>query len=313
MQLSIITVTYNSRQTIGRLIDSIPSAVFDPKTGWSLSYEHWVVDNASTDGTVEFIKEKYGQQTVTGQNMNIESFEYTSETIPRVRLWQNSKNEGFAAANNWAFHRAQGDFILFLNPDMKLEPESLFKLVDWMYYNHKAGIVSPKLVTESGAFNEQATPRRFPSVWSQLAIILKLPHLWPRLTNHYLMRDFDVDKEQDVDSVRGAFMLVRHDLLHTLQFGFDPRYFFWFEDVDLCREAKRLGYRVVYNPMVSAVDYVGQSIKQQKTLWKQQQFTRSMQTYFKKWGPWYAAPLVTLTRPIGIAMAWLADKLKSRT
>lgn len=312
MELSIITVTYNSRQTIGRLIDSIPGAVFDPKTGRSLNYEHWVVDNASNDDTPAFIKEKYGQQTITGQNMSSESFEYSSETIPRVRLWQNQKNEGFAAANNWAFHRAQGDFILFLNPDTKLEPESLYKLVDWMWYNREVGIVSPKLVTEAGAFNEQAAPRRFPSVWSQVAIILKLPHMFPNITKRYLMRDFDANKEQDVDSVRGAFMLVRHDLLAKLGFGFDPRYFFWFEDVDLCREAKRLGYRVVYNPIVSAVDYVGQSVKHQPTLWKQRQFTKSMVTYFRKWGPWYAASLVTITRPIGIGMAWVVDKLKSR-
>jgi len=310
MELSIITVTYNSRDTIGRLIDSIPGAVFDPKTGRMLSYEHWVIDNASTDGTVKFIKEKYGAQTVTGQSMNSESFEFSSETIPRVRLWRNEKNEGFAAANNWAFHRAAGDFILFLNPDTKLEPESLYKLCEWMWYHREVGIVSPKLVTETGAFNEQAAPRRFPSVWSQLAIILKLPHLFPGITSHYLMRGFDTTKEQEVDSVRGAFMLVRHDLLAKLRFAFDPRYFFWFEDVDLCREAKRLGYRVVYNPMVSAVDYIGQSIKQQKTLWKQKQFTRSMHTYFKKWGPWYAAPLVAITRPIGIAMAWFVDALK---
>lgn len=310
MELSIITVTWNSRQTIGRLIDSIPGAVFDPKAGRSLNYDHWVVDNASTDDTVAFIKEKYGSETVTGQNMNSDSFDFTDEAMPRVRVWRNEKNEGFAAANNWAFHRAQGDFILFLNPDMKLELDSLHKLVEWMWYHREVGIVSPKLITENGELNEQAKPRRFPSVWSQLAIILKLPHIFPSLTNHYLMSDFDASKEQDVDSVRGAFMLVRHDLLTKLGFGFDPRYFFWFEDVDLCREAKRLGYRVVYNPMVSAVDYVGQSVKQQKTLWKQTQFTRSMHTYFKKWGPWYAAPLVTITRPIGMVLAWIADKIR---
>ena len=313
MELSIITVTWNSRQTIGRLIDSIPGAVFDPKTGRSLSYEHWVVDNASTDGTADFITEQYGSETVTGQNMSSESFEYSSEEIPRVRLWKNTKNEGFGAANNWAFHRAQGDFILFLNPDMKLEPESLYKLAEWLWYNHEVGLVSPKLLTETGELNVQATPRRFPSVWTQLAIIFKIPHIFPRVLDHYLMRDFDPNKEQDVDSVRGAFMLVRHEALSKLGWGFDPRYFFWFEDVDLCREIKRLGYRVVYNPIVSATDYVGQSVKQQKTLWKQTQFTRGMLTYYQKWGPRYAVWLVAVARPIGIAMAWVVDKLKAKT
>ncbi len=310
MELSIITVTWNSKNTIGRLIDSIPSAVFDPATGRSLSYEHWVVDNASTDGTAEFITEKYGQETVTGYNMSSESFEYSSDIIPRVRLWKNSKNEGFGAANNWAFHRAQGDFILFLNPDMKLAPESLYTLVGWMWQQRDVGIVSPKLITETGEVNSNAGPRRFPSVWNQLAIIFKIPHLLPGVLNNYLMKDFDYSKQQEVDSVRGAFMLVRHDFLAKLGTAFDPRYFIWFEDVDICKEAKRLGYKVVYNPMISAIDYVGQSFNQRTTMWKQKNFTESMVKYFKKWGPWYATILVVAARPIGIALAWLGDKFR---
>ncbi|MBP7992276.1 MAG: glycosyltransferase family 2 protein [Candidatus Magasanikbacteria bacterium] len=312
MELSIITVTWNSKNTIGRLIDSIPSAVFDPKTGRSLSYEHWVVDNASTDGAVEWLKEKYGTQTVDGQNMSSESFEFTGETIPRVRVWKNSKNEGFGAANNWAFHRASGDFILFLNPDMKLEPESLFKACEWMWYHREVGIMAPKLVTETGEVNLNAGPRRFPTVWNQLAIVFKIPHLFPQVLHQYLMKDFDYSKEQDVETVRGSYMLVRHDLLTKLGTAFDPRYFIWFEDVDLCKEARKHGYKVVYNPAIQAVDYVGQSFNLRTTLWKQKNFTASMVKYFKKWGPWYAAFLVTLARPVGIVLAWVGDKVAKK-
>lgn len=312
MELSIITVTWNSKQTIGRLIDSIPAAVFDPKTGRSLSYEHWVVDNASTDGTAEWLKEKYGNETIIGQNMSSESFEYSSDVIPRVRLWKNSKNEGFGAANNWAFHRAQGDFILFLNPDMKLESESLFKAVEWMWYHREVGIMSPKLVTETGEINLNAGPRRFPAVWDQLAIVFKVPHIFPKVLDTYLMKDFDYSQEQEVDSVRGSFMLVRHDFLAKIKTAFDPRYFIWFEDVDLCREARKHEYRVVYNPAIQAIDYVGQSFNQRTTMWKQKNFTASMVKYFKKWGPWYAAILVRTARPFGIALAWFGDKLTKK-
>lgn len=309
MELSIITVTWNSKNTIGRLIDSIPNAVFDPKTGRSLSYEHWVVDNASTDGTVDSLQEKYGQETVSGHTMSSESFEYSSEIIPRVRLWKNSKNEGFGAANNWAFHRSSGDFILFLNPDMKLEPSSLYEAVEWMRSHHDVGIMSPRLVTETGEVNLNAGPRRFPTVWNQLVIVFKVPHVFPKVLDHYLMKDFDYSKEQEVDSVRGSFMLARHDFFEKLGTAFDPRYFFWFEDVDMCREAWKNNYKVVYNPAIQAVDYVGQSFKQRTTLWKQKNFTESMVKYFKKWGPGHAAVLVTLARPIGIALAWMGDKL----
>lgn len=312
MELSIITVTWNSKNTIGRLIDSIPAAVFDPKTGRSLSYEHWVVDNASTDGTVEWIKKMYGDQTVTGQNVSSESFEFSSETVPRVRLWSNARNEGFAAANNWAFHRASGDFILFLNPDMKLGPESLVKACEWMQQYPQVGIMSPRLVTETGEINVNAGPRRFPTVQDQAAIIAKLPHVFPRILDRYLMKNFDFFQEQTVDSVRGSFMLVRHDFLSKLGTAFDPRYYIWFEDVDLCREAWKHGYQVVYNPAIQAVDYVGQSFNQRTTLWKQRNFTASMVKYFKKWGPWYAALGVMILRPVGIALAWVGDKLAKK-
>lgn len=310
MELSIITVTWNSKNTIGRLIDSIPAAVFDPNTGRSLSYEHWVVDNASPDGTAEWLQEKYGKQTIDGQTMSGESFEFTSETIPRVRIWKNAKNEGFGAANNWAFHRAQGDCILFLNPDMKLEPESLYKACEWMWYHREVGIMSPKLVTETGEINLNAGPRRFPTVWNQLAIVFKIPHIFPKVLDTYLMKDFDYSQEQEVDSVRGSFMLVRHDFLSKLGTAFDPRYFIWFEDVDICKEAQKHGYKVVYNPAFQAIDYVGQSFNQRTTVWKQKKFTESMMKYFKKWGPGYAVVLVAVARPIGIALAWLGDKFR---
>lgn len=124
------------------------------------------------------------------------------------------------------------------------------------------------------------------------------------------MKGFDANTEQDVDSVRGSFMMIRRDVVSKLGFAFDPRYYIWFEDVDICREAKRLGYRVVHTPVISCVDYIGQSFKKRDSVWKQKNFTRSMLTYFQKWEPWYVWMWIAIFRPIGIGMASLNEKIK---
>ena len=207
------------------------------------------------------------------------------DDFPKIHIIKNKKNRGFAAANNQAVAEARGEFVLFLNPDMRLlEEGALKKWVEWLRAQPGAVVAGCKLVDESGEVNLHATPRRFPRLASQLIIIFKLHHLFPRLLDRYLMRSFNADKEQSVDSVQGSCLLVRRELIDQLGRAFDERYFIWFEDVDLCREAKRLGYKVWYTPIVSGVDYGGQSFKKRNFWWKQAHFIGSLMKYFCKWG-----------------------------
>ena len=173
---------------------------------------------------------------------------------------------------------------MFLNPDMRVQPGSLDVMVAWMRARPKVGLASCLLVNEKGEANPEAQPRRFPTWPDQLVILLKLHHLFPKLIERYLFKDFDPRKEQVVDSVRGSFMMTRREIYERLGWAFDPRYFIWFEDVDLCREAKRLKWKVMYTPTVSCVDLVGTSFKKRNFWWKQGQFIKSMITYFWKWG-----------------------------
>ena len=201
-----------------------------------------------------------------------------------IRFIENSINRGFAAANNQGAKIATGEFILFLNPDMRFsEGERLSRWIDWMRAHTDVGISGCKLVNEAGEINLNATPRRFPRWWEVVAILFKLPHFFHHLLDAYLYRNRDFTIEQDVDSVRGSCMLVRRELVQKLSRPFDERYFFWFEDVDLCREARRLGFRVVYTPVVSCIDFVGQSVKKKNFWWKQKQFFKSAIQYFWKW------------------------------
>ncbi len=280
MDLSIITVTWNSAKLIDEQIRSVDTGCK------AISHEQYVVDNASPDGTADLVK----------------------RIFPNVTVIANTDNKGFSAANNQGARLATGKYILLLNPDMRVSPGSLDVMYQWMEKHPDVGLASCKLVDEHGNLNSEAQPRRFPRLFDQLAIILKLPHFFPTVLDRYLWKGFDADKEQEVDSVRGSFMIMRREVYEKLGWAFDPRYFIWFEDVDTCREVHRLGYKVVHTPVISCVDYIGQSFKQRTTLWKQKEFTKSMLTYFQKWEPWYVWMWIALFRPVGIALAWINDR-----
>ncbi len=275
MKLSVITVAWNSDQFIAEQLSSVFLAC------QGIKFEQIVVDNGSQDQTVATIQNNF----------------------PQVKLIINKKNMGFAAANNQALDRAKGEYLLFLNPDTHLTANNLKKMLDWMDDHANIGIAGCKLLDQNGRYNYLAGPRRFPKAWEMILLILKIHHLFPRVMRGYLMRSMSPDKIQIVDSVRGAFMLVRSDICKRLGRAFDPRYFLWFEDVDLCREARILGYEVVYYPEISARDYVGRSFAKRKNLWKQKIFTASMIKYFKKWDPWYKWVLLSVFRPVGLALS----------
>jgi len=281
MDLSIITVTWNSADKIAEQIRSVDLGII------GLNYEQIVIDNGSTDQTVLIIEEKF----------------------KKIKLIKNKQNKGFAAANNQGVKVSSGKYILFLNPDMKVEENSLKKILDWMDENKDIGIAGCKLVDKNGNFNMDAAPRKFPKVWEMLSMILKIHHIFPNILNNYLMKGFNSNKEQEVDSVRGSFVLIRRELVDKLGWGFDPRYFIWFEDVDICREVKRLGYKIKYTPIITCIDHVGASFKKRGTLWKQKQFTKSMSQYFKKWEPCYRSVWISFFRPIGIFMVYIMNKV----
>lgn len=256
MDLSVITVTWNSEK---RIAGQILSVAFGYR---NITCEQIVVDNASKDDTVNIIK----------------------KTSPTVRLIESGKNLGFAMANNLAVKESSGHFILFLNPDTRVEPGVLDRAVNWMYEHKDVGIMGCRLVKADGKPNLKSTPRRFPTLKDQLVIVFKLHHFFPKILDKYLMRNANLTREMEVDSVQGSCLFLRREIVEKLGRAFDERFFIWFEDVDLCREVKKLGYKVIYQPAWECIDYGGESFAKRNLLWKQFQFIRSMIRYFKKWG-----------------------------
>ncbi len=277
MDISIIIVSWNVKNFVAENIRSILSCA------GNATFEIFVVDNDSADGTAEMVKKDF----------------------PQVKLIANNYNAGFAKANNQAIALASGRYILLLNPDMRVLPECLDKMVKWMDEHADAGVAGCHLVKESGETVSHV--RRYPRLFDQLAIVLKLPHLFPNILDNYLRKDFDYSKESEVDSVRGSFFMIRREVIEKIH-GLDERYFIWFEEVDYCRQVKNAGWKVMYTPAADCVDYVGRSFALMKRGKSQQYFRGSMLKYFKKWHPAWQYWILKSAWPVGIFMASIGEK-----
>ncbi|MBI4135514.1 glycosyltransferase family 2 protein [Candidatus Uhrbacteria bacterium] len=299
MDLSIVIVSWNVEEKLKECLRSIEDTLAAPRdqataesglvTPAAFSYEVFVVDNASKDGTVQMVEQEF----------------------PWVHVIANDFNAGFAKANNQAIRLSQGRYVLLLNPDMRLFQGTLEGMVKFMdeERNARVGVAGCWLVDEQG--NTVPQVRRFPTIKDQLAIMLKVPHLFPRVLDSYMMQDFDYSKEARIDSIRGSFFMIRRETLDKIGL-LDEGFFIWFEEVDFCKRAIAAGFEVAYTPTVKAVDYVGQSFKQMKLYPKQKMFTRSMIYYFKKHRPWWEAELLDWLRPVALSAVWLGDLVRSK-
>ncbi|MBI4599174.1 glycosyltransferase family 2 protein [Candidatus Uhrbacteria bacterium] len=270
-QISIVIVNWNVRdilrENLARLF-SLPCRY---------EKEVIVIDNGSQDGSARMVREEF----------------------PEVRLVMNDWNAGFAYPVNQGLRLSTGEVILLLNPDMLLEEGVLERTYDELMAHPDIGILTVKLTNPEG--NPIRSVRRDPGFRDQLAIVLKLPHLFPVVVNRYLYAEFDYETSQNVEQVRGSYFAFRRELFERVG-PFDERFFIWFEEVDYCKRVRKEGYRVRYCADVACRDLVGQSFKQHPVRRKQAMLTRSMVFYFWKWHPkWQAAILATL-RPLAILM-----------
>jgi GT2 family glycosyltransferase len=279
MDLSIIIVSYNVKEKLRENLKSILASQGD------FSFEVFVVDNASIDGSAQMVEEEF----------------------PEIKLIKNEKNLGFSKANNIAIKQSSGKFTLLLNPDMKLYPETLISSLNFARRNPQAIVSSCLLLSEEGKVIKHV--RRFPELFDQLAVILKLPHIFPRILKSYLYLDFDYNLSQKVDSVRGSFFMINnraYEKIGSLEKPFlDERFFLWFEEVDFCRHVHKMGGEVWYNADAFCVDYVGRSFSLLKRGRAQKYFSRSMLKYFKKWKPNWQYQILRFFWPLGRSITLL--------
>lgn len=229
--VSVIIVNFNGGDflldTVGLVLSS------------SVPIEVFVVDNASTDGSVRDLERRFGDE-------------------PRLYIIENGENLGFARANNIALRLAEGAFLLLLNPDCLVETDTLERMVEALRADPSAGMAGCLIRNPDGS--EQAGCRRtIPTPWTGLLRSLNLPHLFLRGTTHSKM-DLDntplPDKPVHVEAISGAFMLVRREALQ--QAGrMDESYFLHCEDLDWCQTFHEKDWRILFVPQVEIVHHKG--------------------------------------------------------
>ncbi|HEX6288540.1 MAG TPA: glycosyltransferase family 2 protein [Herpetosiphonaceae bacterium] len=264
----------------------------------SVSFEIIVVDNASTDGTVEYIRQH----------------------APDVQLVLNDDNAGFTRATNQAIERSTGKYILWLNTDTILKPDSLRRLQDFLEATPQAGIVGPKVLNPDGTFQPQCK-RGLPTPLASLCYMLKLDRLWPknRLVGQYLLTYLPVEQAHQVDAVSGCCLMARRSVWEQIG-PLDEQIFAFGEDIDWCVRANDAGWQVWYYPGSSIVHLKGQGGVHSKPYHKAWGMHQGMWVFYRKHlmkrYPWPVTGLVWIGVWGDLALAsmniWIRRHVSSR-
>jgi N-acetylglucosaminyl-diphospho-decaprenol L-rhamnosyltransferase len=271
VDLTAIIVNFNTetllQDSIGRLLAA----------STHISIKIVIVDNASKDNSVALIR----------------------NTFPGCVLIANKMNVGFGRANNQALALAEGRYVLLLNTDAFVSPDTLEKTVAYMDVHPKCGILGVKLVGGNGAL--QPSCRFFPTPWNLFLLRTGLRFLFPRVRMVDDMA-WDHASVRYCDWVPGCYYLVRKELIDQIGL-FDPRYFLYYEEIDHCFAAKKNGWDVVFYPDSTVVHIGGESAKSEGEITQSGRQIEAMQIesellYFRKnhgaVGVWLNVLLTTL-------------------
>jgi GT2 family glycosyltransferase/lipopolysaccharide/colanic/teichoic acid biosynthesis glycosyltransferase len=280
MELSVIIVNYNVRHFLENAIHSIKRAIKD------IEAEIFVVDNASDDGSVEMLREKF----------------------PEVQLITNPINLGFAAGNNIALIKAKGKYIALINPDTVVQEDTFTSLIDFLQLNKNVGLVGCKILNPDGTL-QLACRRSFPTPWTAFTKVVGLASLFPdsKIFGKYNLTYLNPDKTYEVDAVSGSFMFLRREAYDQVG-GLDESYFMYGEDLDWCYRIQKTGWRIFYYPETKIIHYKGESTRR-SNIDELKMFYDAMHIFVRK--HLSHSMLITLTLRTGIFLAWLAVAFKN--
>jgi hypothetical protein len=236
MQLSIIIVSWNTQALLRACLTKLSGELS------GIESEVFVIDNNSADGSAAMVRDEF----------------------PWAKLTANDSNRGFAAANNQALKVTTGKYILLLNPDTEVYPESLSTLMRFLDEHPKVGVVAPQLLNTDGSIQDSC--RQFPTFLGMSYELLGLSRLFPGVVRfrEYKMLDFHHDVESAVDQPEGACLMLRREVIDQVGI-LDEGYFMLFEEVDWCYRIKKAGWEIWFTPTAKVLHHYGQSIKQVKT------------------------------------------------
>ena len=276
IDLSVVIVSFNTRDLLRDCLKTLTPELA------SLRHEIIVVDNASRDGSPAMVAAEF----------------------PEVRLVRSEQNLGFAAANNRGFAIARGRYVVLLNSDAFPRLGAIRRSVEHMDENPKAGLGGGRLIGRDDS--AQPSGRMFPSILNELLMVsgLAARHPGSRLLGRGDRTWADPMSAAQVDWLPGAYIIIRRELLERLGY-FDERFFFYYEEVDLCRRIKAAGYQVWYWPDIVVVHLGGESAKTVKgqrtstgavpqlTLWQMRAQLLYYRKHHRALGAWGAAMLAT--------------------
>jgi N-acetylglucosaminyl-diphospho-decaprenol L-rhamnosyltransferase len=227
--ITVVVVNYNTAHLLDRMFASLRAAQAN------LTLQTIIIDNASSDGSSDKLRRNY----------------------PDVELIENRHNVGFGRANNQALPRIRGRYVLLLNTDAFVAPETLQQTMTYMDGHHRCGVLGVKLVAEDGTL--QPSCRYFPTPWNTFLQSTGLARYFPRTR---LVDDVTSDPHAECacDWVPGCYYLIRREVIDRLGL-FDPRYFLYYEEVDHCRRVRNAGWDVIYYPHTQVIHIGGESAK----------------------------------------------------
>lgn len=230
MKLSVIIVNYNVKFYLEQCLHSVA------KAAEGIEHEVFVVDNKSSDGSVEYIRSRF----------------------PDVIILENESNEGFACANNQAIQCAFGEYLMLLNPDTILSEDTLRTCLDFMDSHRDVGAAGVKMLRNDGTFALESR-RGIPTPFTSLCKMSGLCTLFPksRLFGRYYMQYLDADSANPIEVISGACMFIRQETIKKSGL-LDEDFFMYGEDIDLSYRLLRTGMRNYYIP-TRILHYKGES------------------------------------------------------
>lgn len=266
--VSVVIVNFNGGLLLSDAVRSVLAS--------SVAVDILVADNGSTDDSLELLRRSAGNDL-------------------RLRVIENHRNIGFARACNLLLAQARGNYLLILNPDALIQPDTLKHMVKALQAHPEAGMAGCLIRNPDGS--EQAGCRRaVPTPWRSLVRVLHLHRLFPY---HPRFRDFVLTREPlprqpvPVEAISGAFMLVRRDILDQVG-ALDDAYFLHCEDLDWCMRVRRVGWQILFVPGVEIVHYKGTCSegKPVRVLWHKH---KGMMLFYRKFfRHQYPLPLLVL-------------------
>lgn len=235
IDLSVVILSFNTRKLLKRCLGSVVRCLV-------------IGDSEVRKATSTKPLAPNTQIIVVDNNSDDESPEMVKKEFPQVKLIRSKKNLGFAGGNNLGLKKASGRYILFLNSDTELFPNTLKKAVDFMETDQKIGAMTPKTMLFSGGMDPDCH-RGFPTPWASFSYFLGLEKLFPksRIFGQYHKLYQDLNKAHEIDAGFGTFMIIRKDVYKEVG-GFDDNYFFYGEDLDYFYRIKQAGWKVMFYP-----------------------------------------------------------------